>query len=241
MSDNVPAVYAAIVGVSGELATTGISKSRKNKDQGYNFRGIDDVYNALAPVLARHGLCILTRVLSRAQTERATKSGGTMYSVVVEAEFDVVAASDASRHVVRTFGEAMDTADKATNKAMSAAYKYMAMQVFAIPTEGDNDADAATPEDTVQADRRRETPSQAEARRAEHDPSWSAAQAGFCARLREPDVGATYDQVCAVCDARRWPRPSALPPDRRDKLVAFLVSEDGQAALSDAANHPTNK
>jgi len=40
----------------------------------------------------------------------------------------------------------MDSGDKATNKAMSAAYKYMAFQTFAIPTEGDNDADAHTHE-----------------------------------------------------------------------------------------------
>lgn len=45
---------------------------------------------------------------------------------------------------MRTFGEAMDSADKATNKAMSAAYKYAALMAFAIPTEGDNDADATT-------------------------------------------------------------------------------------------------
>ena len=40
----------------------------------------------------------------------------------------------------------MDSGDKATNKAMSAAYKYAAMQAFAIPTEGDNDADSTTHE-----------------------------------------------------------------------------------------------
>jgi hypothetical protein len=40
----------------------------------------------------------------------------------------------------------MDSGDKATNKAMSAAYKYMAMQLFCIPTEGDNDADSSTHE-----------------------------------------------------------------------------------------------
>ena len=40
----------------------------------------------------------------------------------------------------------MDSADKATNKAMSAAYKYAAFQAFAIPTQGDNDADATTHE-----------------------------------------------------------------------------------------------
>jgi hypothetical protein len=47
---------------------------------------------------------------------------------------------------VQTYGEAMDSADKATNKAMSAAYKYAAFLAFCIPTEGDNDADATTPE-----------------------------------------------------------------------------------------------
>jgi hypothetical protein len=40
----------------------------------------------------------------------------------------------------------MDMADKATNKAMSAAYKYACLQAFCIPTEGDNDADASTPD-----------------------------------------------------------------------------------------------
>ena len=64
----------------------------------------------------------------------------------VEAEFDFVSACDGSKHTVKTYGEAMDSGDKATNKAMSAAYKYAAFQTFCIPTEGDNDADAQTHE-----------------------------------------------------------------------------------------------
>jgi hypothetical protein len=60
--------------------------------------------------------------------------------------FDFVSADDGSMHEVVTFGEAMDSGDKATNKAMSAAYKYACMQAFCIPTEGDNDADAKTHE-----------------------------------------------------------------------------------------------
>ena len=47
---------------------------------------------------------------------------------------------------MKTFGEAMDSGDKATNKAMSAAYKYAALQAFAIPTEGDNDTENHTHE-----------------------------------------------------------------------------------------------
>ena len=53
---------------------------------------------------------------------------------------------DSRYGVSKVFGEAMDSGDKATNKAMSAAYKYAAFQAFCIPTEGDNDADKTTHE-----------------------------------------------------------------------------------------------
>lgn len=140
------AVYAKIAAVQAALAHTGISKARSNQQQGYKFRGIDDVFNALAPLLADNGLCVLPRILTRELVERKNAKGNPLFYVTVEAEFDFVAAEDGSVHTVRTFGEAMDSADKATNKAMSAAYKYAALMAFAIPTEGDNDADATTHE-----------------------------------------------------------------------------------------------
>lgn len=140
-------VYAAINAVQASLAKTGITKDRTNtQGSGYKFRGIDDVYNAIAPLLAENGLCILPRVLARESVERQSRSGGALFYVTVEAEFDFVAVEDGSKHTVKTFGEAMDSGDKATNKAMSAAYKYAAFQAFAIPTEADNDADAHTHE-----------------------------------------------------------------------------------------------
>lgn len=139
-------VYKAINGVQADLAKAGIVKDRKNQAQGYNFRGIDDCYNALAPLLPRHCLCILPRALSREVVERSTAKGNAMFYVTVEVEFDFVCSKDGSKHTVKTYGEAMDTADKATNKAMSAAYKYAVLQSFSIPTEGDNDADASTHE-----------------------------------------------------------------------------------------------
>ena len=139
-------VFQAIAKVQAGLATNGISKDRKNKEQGYQFRGIDDLYNALAQHLSDAGLCILPRILKRDMTERKSAKGNPMFSVVVEAEFEFVSAHDGSKHTVKTFGEAMDMADKATNKAMSAAYKYACLQTFCIPTEGDNDADGTTPD-----------------------------------------------------------------------------------------------
>jgi hypothetical protein len=55
-------VYAAISGVAAALAEQGIRKERKQGSQvTYAFRGIDDIYNALAPELVKNKLLILPR------------------------------------------------------------------------------------------------------------------------------------------------------------------------------------
>ncbi len=137
-------IYESINKIQAALAKTGISKDRKNQQQGYAFRGIDDVYGALAPLLAEHGVCVFPRATERTCVERQTQRGGALFYVTVRVEFDFVSSIDGSVHTCITYGEAMDSADKATNKAMSAAYKYACLQTFCIPTEGDNDADATT-------------------------------------------------------------------------------------------------
>jgi len=120
-------VYKAINNVQSALAKTGISKDRTNtQGSGYKFRGIDDVYNAIAPLLAEHGLCILPRMIGRECVERQSQKGNALFYVTVDAEFDFVCAEDGSKHTVRTYGEAMDSGDKATNKAMS-------LQVRSVP------------------------------------------------------------------------------------------------------------
>jgi hypothetical protein len=149
------AVYEAISNVQAEMASIGISKDKKNAQQGYNFRGIDDVYDALAPILAKHKLCILPRVTSREVVERQSAKGNALFYVTVGCEFDMVSAVDSSMHTVKTYGEAMDSADKATNKAMSAAYKYACFQAFCIPVDT-VDADADSHE--VKAKKKAETP-----------------------------------------------------------------------------------
>lgn len=141
-------VFSLIAKVSACLSKEGVGKGRRNKEQGYNFRGIDDILNTLSGVLAEVGLVILPRIKSRQVTERQTANGKPLFAVVVEAEFDLVSPDDGSKHTVAVFGEAMDMADKATNKAMSAAYKYMALMTFCIPVEAtpENEADFSSPE-----------------------------------------------------------------------------------------------
>lgn len=139
-------VYKAIVAVQSALAQQGIAKARINTQGAtFKFRGIDDVYAALAPLLSEHGLCMLPRVLSRSCDERTSKAGNALFYVTVDVEYDLVAAEDGSKHTIRVVGEAMDSGDKGSNKALSAAYKYAAFQAFCIPVEGEDDADATTP------------------------------------------------------------------------------------------------
>lgn len=146
METQTPHVYTAIANVMADMTKEGISKGSKNTQQGYAFRGIDAVYNALAPKLAMHGLCILPRVVAKEASERESKNGGVLLYTRLTVEFDLVSAKDGSKHTICTVGEAMDSADKSSNKAMSAAYKYAAFMAFCIPTEGDNDADSTTHE-----------------------------------------------------------------------------------------------
>ena len=66
-------VYEKIAAITAELSKVGISKDSKNQSQGYKFRGIDQVYGALSPLLAKHGLCILPRVTAREVVERQNR------------------------------------------------------------------------------------------------------------------------------------------------------------------------
>ena len=144
-------VYRAISAVMADMCAEGIGKTRKNQGQGYAFRGVDDVMQALSPSLVKNGLLMLPRLVSRSCDVRPTKNGGELTYTIVEMEYDMVSVEDGTTHTIRTVGEAMDSSDKSSNKAMSAAFKYAALQAFCIPTEGDNDADLTTHEPAPKA------------------------------------------------------------------------------------------
>jgi len=131
-----------MVAILKEISVEGIGKNRKNTQQGYAFRGVDDVMNAFAPLLAKHGLAIVPSFSDREVTERATKAGGAIFVVTVKGTFRLVAADGSSVEVGPIYGEASDTADKATNKAMATAFKYALFQAFCVPLEGVTGGDA---------------------------------------------------------------------------------------------------
>lgn len=174
-------IYHAINAVQTAMAKEGIAKASVNQSQGYAFRSIDAVYAALSPHLAANKLCVLPRVVSRDVTERTNKNGTAIFYTTLTVEFDFVAVEDGSKHTVVTVGEAMDSGDKSSNKAMSAAYKYACFLTFCIPTEGDNDADATTHSDVVH--------------RAPPPPALASNQqkAELAAALASPETGAKLE------------------------------------------------
>lgn len=130
---------------------TAIGKDKRNVQQGFQYRGIDDIYNELHSVLAKHKVFTVPQVLTRAREERASKSGGTLFYSIIEMKFTFYAEDGSSVDAI-VVGEGMDSGDKASNKAMAIAHKYALLQVFAIPTEDakDPDGDIHQPKPKVQ-------------------------------------------------------------------------------------------
>lgn len=118
-----------------------IGKNTKNQQQGFMYRGIDAVMNALNPVMAKLGLFLCPEVLEQTREERVNKNGTTLLYSILKIKYTLY-APDGSNVSCVVLGEGMDSGDKASNKAMSVAMKYAAFQLFMIPTEEMVDPDA---------------------------------------------------------------------------------------------------
>ena len=136
-------IYSAIPAIMSDIPA--IYKDRKNDAQHYSFRGIDDVYNAVNPLLSKHGVFMRADVQDIKREERPSKSGGIMAFVQVRVRYSFV-AKDGSFVSTDSLGEGMDGGDKATPKAMSIAQKYAILQMFCIPTADPKDPENDNPE-----------------------------------------------------------------------------------------------
>lgn len=122
-----------------------IAKTRQNSAQNYAFRGIDDFYAALHPLFAEHGLYTLPEVIDTQLDERENRNGTQLRFVLLTVRYHIVGL-DGDETVAVVVGEAMDSGDKAANKAMSAAQKYLFTQLFLPPTVAIEDADSESHE-----------------------------------------------------------------------------------------------
>lgn len=135
-------IYEAITSIMSEGYA--IAKNKRNTQQGFQYRGIDDVMNTFQPLLAKYRVFLVPEVLEQQRQERITKDGKTLLYSILRMKY-TFCAEDGSRVSAVVIGEGMDSGDKASNKAMAVAMKYAMFQVFCIPTEEMPDPDEDTP------------------------------------------------------------------------------------------------
>lgn len=126
-----------------------VSKDQKNQAQGFKFRGIDQFINALYPALTKNGVFMAPRLVKEEhelkEVVRSSGKAGLDKHVTLYMEYDFFAEDGSKVTVGPIPAEGLDSGDKATNKALSAALKYALIQTFSIPTEDMTDGDLDTP------------------------------------------------------------------------------------------------
>jgi hypothetical protein len=141
-------IYKKMSDVMKDIGTIG--KDQKNQSQGFKFRGIDQFVNTLYPALTKHGVFMTPRTTSYTQELKdvVRSSGKTSVDkhVSILVEYDFFAEDGSKVTVGPVPAEGLDSGDKATNKALSAALKYALIQTFSIPTEDMAEADLESPE-----------------------------------------------------------------------------------------------
>lgn len=139
-------IYELIGKAIGKIGAIG--KDNVNQQQKFRYRGIDQVYNALNPVMAELGIFFCPEVLDMRREDRVTKNGTALTYTILTIRFTAF-APDGSSVSLTVVGEGMDSGDKGCNKAMSVAMKYAMFQLFCIPTEEMRDPDADVYEDVL--------------------------------------------------------------------------------------------
>ncbi|WP_367567784.1 ERF family protein [Lacrimispora sp.] len=125
-------IYQSIIAVMEDVGAIG--KDKKNQQQNFMYRGVDDVMNALNPAFIKHKIFMVPQIIDHHREDRTSAQGKTLIYSVCTMKYTVY-AEDGSFIETITAGEAMDSGDKSMNKAMATAFKYACFQLFCIPTE----------------------------------------------------------------------------------------------------------
>lgn len=135
-------IYKSILAIMSEIGA--IEKTRSGDGIKYNFRGVEDVLYCFHPLLIKHNVFCAPKVIRESSETFLNKNGNNSFRVSLTIEH-IFYADDGSSVSATTTGEGIDTSDKATNKAMSAAFKYAFFELFCVPTASVDDSDYTNP------------------------------------------------------------------------------------------------
>ncbi|MYX36756.1 MULTISPECIES: ERF family protein [unclassified Streptomyces] len=216
VADEVPRVFAAIAGVMADAMPVG--KNQRNTQQNYQFRGIDDVMSAMAGPMRKHSLFILPVIADHVAERRGEK----MTHVRITMRYHVYGpAGDCL--IAEVPGEASDFADKATNKAQSAALKYLLFTLFMLPVDGrsidDGDRHHPVPEAHIAEDKARQADKQQRRQRQQQPQRSNRAEGG---QWEQPAQQPQQQQARRdyLAEARKAPGPDQFAAVRAAAVAA---------------------
>lgn len=221
----VPAMLAVMTDVKA------IEKGRRNEQQGFNFRGIEDILNELHDICARHGVLVLPQVQEREASCRQTRGGSALWTEHHRVRYTFWAA-DGSHVEAEVWGEGTDSADKATAKAYTSAFKTTLIQAFQIPTKDAEDADRSAEESVPPAPPKDERPLSQGQLLAQ-----AAARAGFKAAKGDPpekrkELDDARRDVLEAVTGVRTSTEIKKAQDVKKALDAFTAIEEGRLELA---------
>lgn len=243
--DNDPSIVQLLVEILGELPSIGKEGTAPEGMGGYSFRKIDDILNEANPLLAKKGVLPVPTVLKRVGEERQTRNGTALYVVHLKVRYRFYGAPRGDYLDAVVWGEGMDNFDKATNKAMTTAFKNALIQVFAIAT-GEPDPDSGEHEETVGSRRPRsggnsggqkrgpsDAAKKAAAKTEMKDLGWEDGEEGLRLHVslgsRIRDLGeANADDKALIAEFREEAKlPWPMGPDDWAKLDEFIETLEG--------------
>ena len=131
-----PPIGVALMQVSREIGPIAKDRRVTSGPAKFNFRGIDDVLQAIHDSMARWGVSFIpTGFELLDNTVGTTKSGGAQQHLMGTVHYRITGPRGDGFDAA-VVAEAQDSSDKAASKVMSMAYKYLAFQVLSIPVEG---------------------------------------------------------------------------------------------------------
>lgn len=135
-------IHERITAIIADLPAIGKDSEISGGGQRYKYRGIDDIMPSIKSLLAKHGVHLAPSfsVVDDQSWEATRNNGGTTRwrHVTISGTFRFY-GTGGDAFEVTTIGEGKDSADKAFNKAMTAALKYALIQTFAIADGEDPD------------------------------------------------------------------------------------------------------
>lgn len=140
--DMVP-VHLAWLRVRKEVRAIAKGEQYNGGGTRFNFRGVDTVVNTFGPVTLKHGINIFPVGVDAEHRDTTTTKGNKMRECTVTVSWMVMGPmGDTLPMLLKTRGEALDSADKGTAKAQSVALRVLLLTGGLTPTH-DKDPDAS--------------------------------------------------------------------------------------------------